>query len=107
MISSMSAADIEIERSLRAAIAAVRGLPGLREEHVVASLFADGLGRLRVDLNRLFGGGVSLNGLFCHGRPQGRWNGSRCELGDLLVVVELRGPRRGVQSPLIQMKNAD
>jgi hypothetical protein len=103
----MSAADIEIERALGAAIARVRGISGLREEHVVASLFAHGLGPLRVDLNRLFGGGVSLNGLFCHGRPQVRWNGSRCELGDLLVVVEHRGPRRVLKALLIQMKIAD
>jgi hypothetical protein len=60
----------------------------------VRSLFANGLAPLRLFLASAYPGRVSLNGVFCHGKPivdfthpDAPKTPAGCELGDLLIVV--------------------
>jgi hypothetical protein len=64
------------------------------EPAFVWSIFQGGLGKLREELTSDFGSAVSVNGVFCHGRPVVEFDHPEaptstrgCELGDLLIVV--------------------
>lgn len=86
------------------------------EPAFVWGLFQRGLGKLREELAFSFGASVSVNGVFCHGRPIVEFDhpkapaGTRgCELGDLLIVVNHVFPHSGEhgRALLLQCKMAD
>jgi hypothetical protein len=94
---------------------AVRGTRGGEVDHVW-SLFRDGLQDLADELRACFGDCVTLNGVFCHGRPIVDFDmpnappGTKgCELGDLLIAVNqvLPAGEHDSRALLMQCKMAD
>ena len=93
----------------------IRGINGY-EPAFVWGIFQDGLGKLREELTSSFGASVSVNGVFCHGRPVVEFDHPKapadtrgCELGDLLIVVNHVFPhgREQGRALLLQCKMAD